>query len=392
LRAVQYAEEEARQLSPTAGTDSRHLLIGLAREPEGRAAEVLAGFGVTVGRLREEAGRHRRHRPHTEGQRWSSGAQQALEQALAIAQEAGRGRPPRPLVDTEHLLLALVRSSRGGATQLLRGLGVTPEQVERALRGDAARDVPRAIPKAEPALSLVDVTTRYGYNPNTGLGTIPEDVKRAGARWGVRQAYTFSLNAALQDARQGNQETLELCDREAFFRPAAVISPVQYRPAKLVEWVKERGFGYVRLFPDLHGYAVDGQACRDLLAACGAVGLPVMIPVLAAGAANLLRGLDGLRVTSILTNVRYSVLGEVLALAGRLPGLYVETSVLNTPDGVALVADAFGPERVLFGSEYPLLEVGCAALLLQQSGLSPEQIARIGSGNARRLLEGKLDA
>jgi predicted TIM-barrel fold metal-dependent hydrolase len=235
---------------------------------------------------------------------------------------------------------------------------------------------------------LIDVNTRYGYDPRTGAKAGPEEVKEACARWGVERAYTCSLEAVLYDCDEGNRATLELCAREGFFRPTAVISAAELGAAKRVEGAWEQGFRLARLFPDLHGYAVDGEACRAVLEACAEVGLPVMVPTEGTGAASLARALEGIEGKVILTENSYGTLGEVVALASRLPRVMVETSRLVTPDGIAVAAEAFGAERLVWGSNYPLLVVGCAALVLRGSGLCEEEMELIGRGNARRALEG----
>jgi hypothetical protein len=235
---------------------------------------------------------------------------------------------------------------------------------------------------------LIDVNTCFGYDPRTGVTTTREGIRQAGARWGVCSAYTFSVNALLYGTRAGNEETRAGCEGDGFFRPVAVLCPIGDRPLEMASWARERGFAFARIFPDVHGFAVDGQACRDLLSACGTEGLPVMVSALAAGAANLRRGLEGIKATVILTDNRYGVLGEVLALAGRVADLYVEVSGVDTPDGIAVLAEAFGADRLLWGSGYPARQVGCAAMLLQHSGLAPEPMAAIGHGTAERLLGG----
>jgi len=99
---------------------------------------------------------------------------------------------------------------------------------------------------------------------------------------------------------------------------------------------------------------------------------------------HLLRGREG---TFILCRNRYHVLGELLALADSLPSACVETSDLVTPDGIAAVSKAFSPSRVLWGSGYPMLNVGSTVMVLRGSGLGTEELTMVASGNARRLLE-----
>jgi len=387
IRVVQHAKEEARRYrGNTVG--SEHVLLGLIREQGGVAARVLERLGVSLGRAQNELRRQmdmmETHAPGQTSRSWSAGARRVLELALDEARELNL-----KFVDTEHLLLGMLRDPDSPAVGVLRALGAAPEQVRAEvikMLGGAAEPAPPVKEQTE-AVRRIDVNTRFGYNPQTGVTTTPAEVKRAGQLWGVETAYTFSLNAAIYSPETGNQETLDLCASDGFFRPVAVLSPTVYRPLAALERVKQQGFALVRIFPELHSFTVDGQACRDLLTACGVVGLPVMIPALAAGAANLLRGVEGVKGRFVLTQVRYANLGEVVALAGRLPDLYVEISGVNTPDGLAMLAEAFGSDRLLFGSDYPNLQVGCAAMLLGGSGLTGLHVDRIAFSNARRLLE-----
>jgi predicted TIM-barrel fold metal-dependent hydrolase len=234
---------------------------------------------------------------------------------------------------------------------------------------------------------LVDVNTRFGYDPRRGVMVRPEEVKRAGQRWGVVRAYTCSLTAVLFDCEQGNQETLELCARDGFFRPVAVASPTGLYSPQQPARAREQGFAMVRLFPDVHDYAVESAACARLVEAYAGAGMPVMLPNApgrTGGLSHLLRGREG---KFILTGNTYPVMGELLALAESLPTVYVELSGVSTPDGLEVIAGAFSPGRMLWGSGYPMLNVGSAAMVLAASGLTADEIELVGGGNARRLLE-----
>jgi ATP-dependent Clp protease ATP-binding subunit ClpC len=133
VRAIALAEEEAWRHG-AAYLGSYHLLLGLLAEGTGRAAEVLRGLGLTPERARAaiEArfGSEPLPGPATPG--WTPRARLALATA---AEEATRLKSPR--VETEHLLLALVRDELavGGAAQVLRNLGVEPDQVRSRLVG-----------------------------------------------------------------------------------------------------------------------------------------------------------------------------------------------------------------------------------------------------------------
>jgi len=320
-----------------------------------------------------------------------------LELALDEARELNPKLGLPPFVDTEHLLLGLIRESDSTAVLVLHALGVDLEQVRREvvkLLGGVTKSGPptpeeaagsRPITTIRPA-QLIDINTRVGYDPRTGRNTTPDEVMAAGKKWGVEQACVYHINAVLFDTAAGNQATLELCRQNAYFRPVAVLAPFRHhRLFPYVAMKKPTEFAFARIFPDMHAFALDGLAGRDLLIACGDVEMPVMVSVQAAPPVQILCALGKVRCTLILTGIRYHQLGEVLTLANRVPNLYIDISGVATPDGIKLLAEAFGAERLLFGSEYPFLQVGCAAMLLQESGLSEEECFRIRYGNATRL-------
>jgi hypothetical protein len=436
-QALECALDEAVELNAAMGrpgiVDTEHVLLALTRAPACTAMRVLRTVRVEPTRLRQEVLRLVRAigegggflqaaealvldlpaeapEPEPPLRVWEPLPAEAQSPAPEPEPEPSAAEPEPPALAAEEPA-AVVEPEPPALVTEEPAVAAAPEPMPPAAEELAAEAEPEPVPPApEPAAEtvppaptpkpsvpepappvwtgsvLTDVNTCFGYDPRTGVTTTQEAVRQAGERWGVCSAYAFSLGALLYGARAGNEETLAGCEEDDYFGPVAVLCPIAGRPHRMVTWAKECGFAFARIFPDVHGFAFDGQACRDLLSACGAERLPVMVSALAAGPGNLRRGLDGIRATIILTDNRYGILGEVLALAGRVPDLYLEVSGVNTPDGIAMLAEAFGADRLLWGSGYPALQVGCAAMLLQHSGLRPEQIALIGHGTAQRLL------
>ena len=135
IRVVQYAKEEARRFrGNTVGTE--HLLLGLIREQEGVAARVLERLGVSPGRAQNEIRRQMemmgtRSGPGQASRTWSAGARRVLELALDEARELNPKLGLPNFVDTEHILLGLVREGDSTAARVLRALGVDLGQVRR---------------------------------------------------------------------------------------------------------------------------------------------------------------------------------------------------------------------------------------------------------------------
>jgi ATP-dependent Clp protease ATP-binding subunit ClpC len=124
-QVLQYATEEARAFNhPYIGTE--HILLGLIREGEGVAAQVLNNLGVKLSQARhavEFIVGVGEGAPRTD-QDLTARAKKVIEYAVEETK-----RLNHHYIGTEHLLLGLVRNGEGVATGVLDILGVSLEQV-----------------------------------------------------------------------------------------------------------------------------------------------------------------------------------------------------------------------------------------------------------------------
>ncbi|HEU5366952.1 MAG TPA: Clp protease N-terminal domain-containing protein [Ktedonobacterales bacterium] len=119
-QALQFAQDEARRLNHHyIGTE--HLLLGLVREGEGTAAQVLEGMGVQLGAVRSKV-------EFIIGQGKFEGEGEVpltrrAKKVIELAVDEAR-RLDHQYLGTEHLLLGLIREGEGIGAQVLRELGV----------------------------------------------------------------------------------------------------------------------------------------------------------------------------------------------------------------------------------------------------------------------------
>jgi ATP-dependent Clp protease ATP-binding subunit ClpC len=128
-RVLNLAYQEAERMRHNyIGTE--HLLMGLIREEGGVAGRVLRELGLEADRVQEMVERLTGPGQYRGGKLdLSPGTQQVLEYAVEEARRMGHH-----YIGTEHLLLGLVRYGEGIALDVLRKLGVTPEQIRRQTR------------------------------------------------------------------------------------------------------------------------------------------------------------------------------------------------------------------------------------------------------------------
>jgi len=128
-RVLSLAHQEAERMRHNyIGTE--HLLLGLIREEGGVAGRVLRELGLEADRVQEIVERLTGTGQYSGGKLdLSPGTQEVLEFAVEEARQMGHH-----YIGTEHLLLGLVRYNDGVALDVLRKLGVTPEQIRRQTR------------------------------------------------------------------------------------------------------------------------------------------------------------------------------------------------------------------------------------------------------------------
>lgn len=128
-RVLSLAHEEAERLHHNyIGTE--HLLMGLMREEGGIAGRVLRELGLETARVKEMVERLTGVGRHAAGRIELA---PATEQVLQVAIEEAR-RMGHHYIGTEHLLLGMVRQGEGVGLEVLRRLGITPEQIRRQTR------------------------------------------------------------------------------------------------------------------------------------------------------------------------------------------------------------------------------------------------------------------
>jgi ATP-dependent Clp protease ATP-binding subunit ClpC len=129
-RVLSLAQEEAERLQHNyIGTE--HLLLGLIREDGGVAGRVLRELGLEQRRVEELVERMTRATTRVSGSppELSPGTKRVLELAVDEARRMGHH-----YIGTEHLLLGLMRQTEGVAIDILKRLGVSPEEVRRQTR------------------------------------------------------------------------------------------------------------------------------------------------------------------------------------------------------------------------------------------------------------------
>lgn len=178
------AQEEMRLLGESQ-VQTQHLLLGILRQPKSMAGEVLRNFGVTYenafrisqdirtkpAEKKKPADTEKEKSPEEKSEKniFSPFAQKSIEAAAQATLDFGH-----PMVDSEHILYALLRQKNSGAVHILKTLMIRPEQIEEALEALFKKQStgPESASKQAGIHSLLDglhsILVGIAQNPNAG--------------------------------------------------------------------------------------------------------------------------------------------------------------------------------------------------------------------------------
>src|SRR5579872_5856839 len=160
-RVVFFAQEEAMRLGDQY-VSTEHLLLGLIRENDSVAAQVLDRLGVSLGRIRSEI-----ERQVTQGDRRPGSDMQLTPRAkrvIDLAYDEAR-QLNNNYIGTEHLLLGLIREGEGLAGRVLAKLGVDLERTRREVIENVIErqgsDTPSEPLAAATMIPLIDLVKQF---------------------------------------------------------------------------------------------------------------------------------------------------------------------------------------------------------------------------------------
>jgi predicted TIM-barrel fold metal-dependent hydrolase len=267
---------------------------------------------------------------------------------------------------------------------------------------------------------IFDVNAWVGSWPFRALrDNTPDNLVVRMQNAGVDAAAVSQIDAILyRNVQSANERLAEsIQGYEQVLIPMATINP------NYIHWEtdlrichEQFGMRGVRLFPEYHGYPIDGQLAHKVAAACRERTLPIVIPqriedfrgrhtidpgrgVSLGQIANLVAGSPGTVI--IVTNAR-SIAGSPL---WRRPELrtaswYVDlslaevqyqlhTDMRNSRD-LGLMLEDGGAAHLLFGSHVPFSYLGSALVKLATLPVDTEALADISYRSAARLFSWTL--
>jgi predicted TIM-barrel fold metal-dependent hydrolase len=207
-----------------------------------------------------------------------------------------------------------------------------------------------------------------------------------------------STKGAFVGCAEGNADTARVVQEHASrLIGFCTVSPTDGPQA--VEQLRDchaQGLKGLRLFPQHHLYRLDDDpVLADILATAQELRLPVLIPIrliMNWGMPTFdVREIGNLaaryrHIRFIIGGVNYGEVRDALGVMRRNDNVSVETSCLQIHEGVAIMVQQAGAERVYFGSGLPLQYPGAGLAKIEHAEINNDAKERILGGNAQQLL------
>jgi len=175
------------------------------------------------------------------------------------------------------------------------------------------------------------------------------------------------------------------------FIPCALLNPHfgDEAVAELETGVREWGIRGLKLMPTKHGYRLNAKGVHQLVAKCAELNIPVSVHSEGGWANPLFIGVLAEAfpdVPIIMDHMGYRYwVAEAIEAAKRTPNLYLATTAVMEPHFIATAIEAVGVERIVFGSNGPLVIPTMQVEVIKSLQLSPEDEAKVLGGTLAKL-------
>jgi hypothetical protein len=255
--------------------------------------------------------------------------------------------------------------------------------------------------KEKLAMAIIDISGYYGQWPYWPIKTTTRPALIALLdREGIDQTVIASTRSILKDCSEGNQEVAQLArNSNGRLHAFAVINPTEEKTAcKQLTDAYNSGMKGFRLVPEYHAYHLDDDpVLNEVLDLGQSYGMTLVIPIrliLHWGLPQLdVREINTVakshpKLNIIISGVNYGEFREALAVMRRYDNVGFETSCMQMVNGIEILVNKVGAERVYLGTGLPLMYPTPGLYKIFKAQISERERELILGGNAARVLSG----
>ncbi|MBX3072062.1 MAG: amidohydrolase family protein [Thermomicrobiales bacterium] len=233
---------------------------------------------------------------------------------------------------------------------------------------------------------LIDINTSYGGRESIqefSAASLIAELDRTPCSLAF-----VSSNEGVFDQRRANADLRRFCAGDERLLPAASIHPRDtFVWEDEIRSNLEAGVRLFRIDPDRAGWPVDSVLMEKIVDRLAGTGAALLVNATTPGLpSRVAERTVPAGIPVIFTEARYFPLTELIPLVQRYDGVYIETSRLTSPGGIALCVAEIGAGRLLYGSGTCRYPARIAWQMLERAEISDDERSAIAWRNAASLL------
>ena len=238
-------------------------------------------------------------------------------------------------------------------------------------------------------MAIIDIRTQIGTSRTWGAPSGAADLLKVMAKHTMGGCVVSSTLANSCDFQTGNRQLQNELGKESRFLGCAVANAAQVDPsiADIHKYVGAKNFAGVILTSGVPGRHVRVDECADILNAFRRFGKVVFLEVQNRDAVAAAK-----EIAERFSTIKFVMLSmggadwlNAVAAAERTVNIHLETSGNLNPNKIKHAFDAVGPNRLLFGSDWPYSDPALTIGLIQDADISDNDKKRIFELNAMKL-------
>jgi predicted TIM-barrel fold metal-dependent hydrolase len=244
--------------------------------------------------------------------------------------------------------------------------------------------------------NILDSNVLFGFWPKRRVRADLNSVKNLAIKHGITKMMITSMKGIFYNYSLGNQETVVACNADDSLIPVMTLNPCQYLGIDdEIGKCQSNRKKLFRFFPEYQNWSYSYAPFQRILTQLEPNHPVIILPARVGGHENngIISEIGNLatkfpKVIFMITGVYYGNLAEAIVVAQEHPNVILETHLMNSPEGIQILVEHVGDDRLVFGSGMPLNYVSSAMLSVVNGAISDQSKAMILYQNALRLVEG----
>ena len=230
-------------------------------------------------------------------------------------------------------------------------------------------------------MKILDSNVLFGFWPKRKIFSDLNFVKELANKHGISKMMITSMRGIFYDYELGNNETYEVCNIDKEMIPVMTINPCRFLGIvnEITKWQK-LGINIFRFFPEYQNWPYSFAPFHKILKLLEPSHPVIILPARVGG-----HGKNGViseigtlaeRYSStvfLITGTYYGNLAEAITVTQENSNVMLETHLVNSPDGIRILAENVGEDRLVFGLEMPINYASSALLPIIKMDLPDEK-------------------